>query len=219
MAARRCNSRALRRRLVTASRSKAMWSRCCSRVQARESSWCASSRCRGPPWPEFSRSTGWRGCGRRSARHADGHMLSPSPTTDDQGQVLRGSERMSKLGDIARAAMVGAVALLVATAAAAAQDAGQPLRPLQKHRAAPHGHTAMRVAKPPATRQMRKPSAVVLAVPAPAGKAQAPAEKKQHHLVLQVNTNDPAAMNLALNNATNVAEYYGKLGEPVKIEG
>ena len=125
---------------------------------------------------------------------------------------------MSKLGDIARAAMVGAVALLVATAAAAAQDAGQPLRPLQKHRAAPHGHTAMRVAKPPATRQMRKPSAVVLAVPAPAGKAQAPAEKKQHHLVLQVNTNDPAAMNLALNNATNVAEHYEKLGEQVKIE-
>jgi uncharacterized protein len=113
--------------------------------------------------------------------------------------------------------MVGAVALLVATAAAAAQDAGRPLRPLAKHRAAPHGHTA-RAAKPPGIGQMRKPSAVVLAVPAPAGKAQAPSEKKQHHLILQVNTNDPVAMNLALNNATNVAEYYEKLGEPVKIE-
>ena len=123
---------------------------------------------------------------------------------------------MSKLLDIARAAMVGAVALLVATAAAAAQDAGRPLKPISKHRAAPHGHTATRAAKPSATGQTPKPSAVVLAVPA--GKAQAPAEKKEHHLILQVNTNDPAAMNLALNNATNVAEYYGKTGEPVKIE-
>jgi uncharacterized protein len=125
---------------------------------------------------------------------------------------------MSKPQDIARAAMVGAVALLVATAASAADDAGRPLRPIPKHRAAPHGHTAMRVTKPSATGQTRKPSAVVLVAPAPAGKAQAPAEKKQHHLILQVNTNDPAAMNLALNNATNVAEYYGKLGEQVKIE-
>src|ERR1700752_4796635 len=41
---------------------------------------------------------------------------------------------------------------------------------------------------------------------------------KQHHLVLQVNSNDPAMMNLALNNATNVAQYYGDLGEKVSIE-
>jgi hypothetical protein len=114
--------------------------------------------------------------------------------------------------------MVGAVALLVATAAVAAQDAGRPLRPILKHRAALHGHTATRAAKPSATGQMRKQSAVLLAAPAPAEKAPALAGKKQHHLILQVNTNDPAAMNLALNNATNVAEYYEKLGEQVKIE-
>lgn len=36
--------------------------------------------------------------------------------------------------------------------------------------------------------------------------------------MLQVNSNDPAAMNLTLNNATNVAEYYKGLGEKVKIE-
>jgi uncharacterized protein len=35
---------------------------------------------------------------------------------------------------------------------------------------------------------------------------------------LQVNTNDPAMMNLALNNATNVAQYYQDLGEKVAIE-
>ena len=48
-------------------------------------------------------------------------------------------------------------------------------------------------------------------------KRQAP-EKKQHRLVLQVNTNEPAMMNLALNNATNVAQYYKDLGEKVSIE-
>ncbi|WP_456729662.1 DsrE family protein [Bradyrhizobium sp. USDA 3364] len=41
---------------------------------------------------------------------------------------------------------------------------------------------------------------------------------KEHRLVLQVNSNDPAAMNLTLNNATNVTEYYKGLGEKVKIE-
>jgi len=44
------------------------------------------------------------------------------------------------------------------------------------------------------------------------------ADKKLHRLVLQVNTNEPAMMNLALNNATNVAQYYQDLGEKVKIE-
>jgi intracellular sulfur oxidation DsrE/DsrF family protein len=32
-----------------------------------------------------------------------------------------------------------------------------------------------------------------------------------HRLVLQVNVNDPAMMNLALNNAVNVVEYYDRL--------
>src|SRR5882672_4259960 len=44
------------------------------------------------------------------------------------------------------------------------------------------------------------------------------AVKKPHNLVLQVNVNDPATMNLALNNATNVAQYYKDLGEKVTIE-
>src|SRR5882757_52702 len=44
------------------------------------------------------------------------------------------------------------------------------------------------------------------------------ADKKLHQLVLQVNTNEPAMMNLALNNATNVAQYYKDLGENVTIE-
>jgi uncharacterized protein len=44
------------------------------------------------------------------------------------------------------------------------------------------------------------------------------AEKIGHQLILQVNTNEPAMMNLALNNAMNVAQYYNHLGEKVKIE-
>ncbi len=44
------------------------------------------------------------------------------------------------------------------------------------------------------------------------------AEKKSHHLVLQVNVNDPATMNLALNNATNVVQYYRDREEKVAIE-
>jgi intracellular sulfur oxidation DsrE/DsrF family protein len=44
------------------------------------------------------------------------------------------------------------------------------------------------------------------------------AAKKAHRVVLQVNTDDPAMMNLALNNATNVEQYYKSLGEKVEIE-
>ena len=42
--------------------------------------------------------------------------------------------------------------------------------------------------------------------------------KKAHRLVLQVNTNEPAVMNLALNNAANVEQYYKALGEKLEIE-
>jgi len=48
--------------------------------------------------------------------------------------------------------------------------------------------------------------------------AVAVADKKPHRLILQVNSNDPAMMNLALNNATNVAQYYKDLGENVAID-
>ncbi len=39
-----------------------------------------------------------------------------------------------------------------------------------------------------------------------------------HRLVLQVDTNDTLAMNLALNNATAAKEYYSSRHEPVAIE-
>jgi uncharacterized protein len=42
--------------------------------------------------------------------------------------------------------------------------------------------------------------------------------KKSHRLILQINTDEPATMNLALNNATNVGQYYKDVGENVEIE-
>ena len=44
------------------------------------------------------------------------------------------------------------------------------------------------------------------------------ATRKLHRLVLQVNSNEAAMMNLTLNNATNVLQYYKDLGEKVSIE-
>jgi uncharacterized protein len=48
-----------------------------------------------------------------------------------------------------------------------------------------------------------------------AKKHQAP---RAHRLVIQVNQNDPAVMNLALNNATNVIDYYRAKGEDVNLD-
>jgi uncharacterized protein len=41
---------------------------------------------------------------------------------------------------------------------------------------------------------------------------------KAHRLLIQVDQNDPALMNLALNNATNIIEYYRAKGEGVSID-
>jgi intracellular sulfur oxidation DsrE/DsrF family protein len=41
---------------------------------------------------------------------------------------------------------------------------------------------------------------------------------KAHHVAVQVDQNDPAVMNLALNNATNVVEYYRAKGEDVEVD-
>ena len=44
------------------------------------------------------------------------------------------------------------------------------------------------------------------------------ADTKPHRVALQVNQNDPQVMNLALNNATNVLEYYRGKHEEVEID-
>ena len=43
-------------------------------------------------------------------------------------------------------------------------------------------------------------------------------EKKPHRLAIHVDQNDPQVMNLALNNATNVLEYYRAKNEDVEID-
>ena len=44
------------------------------------------------------------------------------------------------------------------------------------------------------------------------------ADVKTHRVAIQVNQNDPQVMNLALNNATNVLEYYRAKNEEVEID-
>ena len=100
---------------------------------------------------------------------------------------------MSMFQHIARVVAIGTIAVLVAASLSAAQEARQPPVP-----------------KP-------KPAATASPKPNAAAKV-ASAEHKQHRLILQVNTNDPAAMNLALNNAMNVSQYYKQLGANVEIE-
>ena len=42
--------------------------------------------------------------------------------------------------------------------------------------------------------------------------------EKPHRVAIQVDQNDAAVMNLALNNATNVIEYYRAKGEDVNVD-
>jgi uncharacterized protein len=44
------------------------------------------------------------------------------------------------------------------------------------------------------------------------------ADAKPHRVAFHVDQNDPAIMNLVLNNATNLMEYYHEKGEQVQIE-
>jgi intracellular sulfur oxidation DsrE/DsrF family protein len=44
------------------------------------------------------------------------------------------------------------------------------------------------------------------------------AEGKHHRVAIQVDQNDPQIMNLALNNAANIMEYYKQKGETVDVE-
>jgi intracellular sulfur oxidation DsrE/DsrF family protein len=74
------------------------------------------------------------------------------------------------------------------------------------------GAVALLILAPPSAVALQKKQTTPQMLKRPA------ADQKLHRLVLQVNTNDPAMMNLALNNATNVAEYYKDLGEKVTIE-
>jgi intracellular sulfur oxidation DsrE/DsrF family protein len=58
--------------------------------------------------------------------------------------------------------------------------------------------------------------AALLSVPLVSGSLAADA--KSHRISIQVDQNDPQVMNLALNNATNVIEYYRAKNEDVEVD-
>ncbi len=78
-------------------------------------------------------------------------------------------------------------------------------------RAALAGFAVLLIAVPPAVAQDKRAATTQTS-------KRSASETKLHRLVLQVNSNEPATMNLALNNATNVAQYYKEIGETVEIE-
>src|ERR1051325_3675525 len=53
---------------------------------------------------------------------------------------------------------------------------------------------------------------------AAAPKREAALVQPPHHAVIQVTQNDPAVMNMALNNAENLTKYYRDKGEQIEIE-
>ena len=118
---------------------------------------------------------------------------------------------MSKFQYIVGAAMIGAAALLLGGSPSAAGQYWHPsVTPEQAVADGPSITTSP--APPHRTARMRYRAAY-------AHMAQPSTPKsKDHRLILQVNTNDAAAMNLALNNAMNVTQYYKDRGEKVKIE-
>jgi uncharacterized protein len=52
----------------------------------------------------------------------------------------------------------------------------------------------------------------------PAKITTAVSRQRPHRLAVQVDVNDPAIMNLALNNVSNVAQHYSEMGQKVEIE-
>lgn len=118
---------------------------------------------------------------------------------------------MIKFHHIARALAMGATAVLVSASFAVAEQGGKywtpaEVQPVSRNTSPARHHIATQTA----SKRIRSALARMENLAA--------TKKKEHHLILQVNTNDPTAMNLALNNATNVAQYYKDAGENVKIE-
>ena len=95
----------------------------------------------------------------------------------------------------------GAVALTVAALICLPFEAfaQQPKSASGKSDAAAHSTTA-------ASKKAKSPQQAMAAKP------------DAHRLIIQVNQNDPAVMNLALNNATNVLDYYRAKGEAVDVD-
>ncbi|ACI92322.1 conserved hypothetical protein [Afipia carboxidovorans OM5] len=60
--------------------------------------------------------------------------------------------------------------------------------------------------------------AAVFAIALSISSAAHAADAKPHRIVIQVDQNDAATMNLALNNVTNIMQFYRDKGETVQVE-
>ncbi len=58
----------------------------------------------------------------------------------------------------------------------------------------------------------------LVAAPAMAAAAEAPAQPRPHRIVIHVGGGSSSEMNVALSNILNIADYYGALATPVAIE-
>ena len=61
-------------------------------------------------------------------------------------------------------------------------------------------------------------ASLILASGALAAGTKAEQSAKPHRVLIQIDQNDPAVMNLALNNATNIIEYYRSKGKEVAVD-
>jgi uncharacterized protein len=125
---------------------------------------------------------------------------------------------MNMFQHIASVTTIGAVAVLFTPSFAAAEQGGRYWVPPANYPAMYQPRVAERAIAPRKATKHRKTTTHKRERSPLAANARFVPDSKPHLLVLQVNTNDPAAMNLALNNATNVAQYYKDVGEKVKIE-
>ena len=69
-----------------------------------------------------------------------------------------------------------------------------------------------------AVAQEAKPLTMALAKATPKQIAKPKQVAKPHRVVIQVDQNDPSVMNLALNNATNLIDYYRAKGQDVSVD-
>ena len=123
---------------------------------------------------------------------------------------------MVRFGSTATTLAAAIAALLIVSLPSAAQQNSEATPQLSKRPVAVK--TASKTAVKPAARTAVRTAAAKTADKTADTTADKAADNKPHRLVLQVNTNEPAVMNLALNNAANVAQYYKDLGEKVTIE-
>src|SRR5438309_354976 len=70
-------------------------------------------------------------------------------------------------------------------------------------------------AEPTSPSEWGTPPEMVQSTPVP---AQVMQSAKPHRVLIQIDQNDPAVMNLALNNATNIIEYYRSKGKEVAVD-